>query len=178
MRLSPRQWLAALAIILGCAWGIRGSGSSSSDSTPGPTTASPTQLSKDYWLYQRRLERIADPATVPVLGDSVVWGEYVRPDGTLPHFLEPGDRPARSLRQLRRQRPVPAGAWKGSCEHYGRRLRGPQDHRPLQRAVDEQPQGRPEREEGRGVQPFPAGAAVLRRGFPATGPTRPSGSAR
>jgi len=46
-------------------------------------------LSRDYWLYQRRLERIA-PTNVIVLGDSVVWGEYVRPDGTLSHFLDQG----------------------------------------------------------------------------------------
>lgn len=46
----------------------------------------PFALSKDYWLYQRQLERI--PKDRPVLiGDSVVWGEYVRADGTLSHFL-------------------------------------------------------------------------------------------
>ena len=28
-----------------------------------------------------------DPSQVIVLGDSVVWGEYVRPDGTWPAFL-------------------------------------------------------------------------------------------
>jgi len=44
-------------------------------------------LSKDYWLYDRRLHDIADPTRVILLGDSVVWGEYVLPDGTLSHFL-------------------------------------------------------------------------------------------
>ncbi|MFO1497403.1 MAG: hypothetical protein U1G07_03230 [Verrucomicrobiota bacterium] len=46
----------------------------------------PYSLSKDYWLYERRLRRLA-PDDVLLLGDSVVWGEYVRPDGTLSHFL-------------------------------------------------------------------------------------------
>ena len=46
----------------------------------------PYALSKDYWLFERRLERLA-PTNIVVLGDSVVWGEYVLRDGTLPHFL-------------------------------------------------------------------------------------------
>jgi hypothetical protein len=46
----------------------------------------PYFLSKDYGLYERRLERI-EPGQIPILGDSVIWGEYVRRDGTLSHFL-------------------------------------------------------------------------------------------
>ena len=42
----------------------------------------PYTLSKDYWLWQRRLKELP-PASAVVLGDSVVWGEYVLPDGTL-----------------------------------------------------------------------------------------------
>ena len=52
----------------------------------GPDYRIPYALSKDYWFYQRRLERIAS-TNIVVLGDSVVWGEYVLPDGTLSHFL-------------------------------------------------------------------------------------------
>lgn len=52
----------------------------------GPDYRIPYTLSKDYWLYERRLQEL--PATNAVLlGDSVVWGEYVLPDGTLSHFL-------------------------------------------------------------------------------------------
>ncbi|ERR1700722_2417600 len=47
----------------------------------------PYDLSKDYWLYQRRLEDKIDPRSMVMLGDSVVWGEYVLPDGTWSHFL-------------------------------------------------------------------------------------------
>ena len=46
----------------------------------------PYSLSKDYSLYQRYLERMTTNQ-IPILGDSVVWGEYVKPDGTLSHFL-------------------------------------------------------------------------------------------
>jgi hypothetical protein len=47
----------------------------------------PYDLSKDYWLYQRRLENKLDPRAIVMLGDSVIWGEYVLPNGTWSHFL-------------------------------------------------------------------------------------------
>src|ERR1035437_2301409 len=47
----------------------------------------PYQLSKDYWLYGRRVGQVVNQDKVLLLGDSVVWGEYVSPDGTLAHFL-------------------------------------------------------------------------------------------
>lgn len=48
----------------------------------------PYELSNDYWLYQRHLEEAAgNEHSIFVVGDSVVWGEYVTPDGTLSHFL-------------------------------------------------------------------------------------------
>ena len=46
----------------------------------------PYALSTDYWLYQRRADKIK-LSEIPVIGDSVVWGEYVLRDGTLSHFL-------------------------------------------------------------------------------------------
>ena len=54
----------------------------------GPDYRIPYDLSKNYWLYGRRLRQVANPDKVIVLGDSVVWGEYVAPDGTLSHFLD------------------------------------------------------------------------------------------
>ncbi len=47
----------------------------------------PYDLSKDYWLYQRRMDDRVDPRSIVMLGDSVIWGEYVLPDGTWSHFL-------------------------------------------------------------------------------------------
>lgn len=87
VRLNLRQWVAVfglVAIVVG--------------STPRLWTHSerfdtdsdyriPYSLSKDYWLYQRWLEKSARSDRIFVVGDSVVWGEYVRPDGTLSHFL-------------------------------------------------------------------------------------------
>jgi hypothetical protein len=45
------------------------------------------QLSKDYWLYGRLVDQVVNQDKILLLGDSVVWGEYVAPDGTLSHFL-------------------------------------------------------------------------------------------
>ena len=89
MRLNARHWIVVfgiLAIILVLTprlW------SRLERFQTGPDYRIPYALSKDYWLYQRRLEQIA-PTNVVVLGDSVVWGEYVLPEGTLSHFLQSG----------------------------------------------------------------------------------------
>ncbi len=53
----------------------------------GPDYRIPYQLSNDYWLFDWRLQKIAAAKPIVVLGDSVVWGQYVKSDGTLPHFL-------------------------------------------------------------------------------------------
>ncbi len=53
----------------------------------GPDYRIPYDLSKDYWLYQHRLQDTIDSRSIVMLGDSVVWGEYVLPDGTWSHFL-------------------------------------------------------------------------------------------
>jgi hypothetical protein len=82
----------------------------------------PYALSKDYWLYERRLQQLT-PTNIVVLGDSVVWGEYVLPDGTLPHYLNrasgAGDRfvngGVNGLFPL---------AMEGLVRHFGQPLRG------------------------------------------------------
>lgn len=87
IRLCSRQWLVVAVIVLACAIAIPKLWLTVEPFRPGSDYRIPYALSKDYWLYQRRLEQIDDPARIPIIGDSVVWGEYVRPDGTLSHFL-------------------------------------------------------------------------------------------
>jgi hypothetical protein len=95
MRLNARQWLATAGLVLAVTlltprlWPHIERLALTAD------YRLPYELSNDYWLYDRRLRQASEPRTIPVLGDSVVWGEYVRPDGTLSHFLnratgEPG----------------------------------------------------------------------------------------
>ncbi|MCW3055557.1 MAG: hypothetical protein JWN14_4727 [Chthonomonadales bacterium] len=86
MRLNARQWLAALVLALIMIALLPPLWKRIERFDTGPDYRIPYALSNDYWLYQRRLEGI-EAASIPVLGDSVVWGEYVRPEGTLTHFL-------------------------------------------------------------------------------------------
>jgi hypothetical protein len=47
----------------------------------------PHDLSNDYWLYQRFVELAAQHYDTLLVGDSVVWGEYVTGQETLSHYL-------------------------------------------------------------------------------------------
>src|SRR5437870_3251300 len=87
MRLSAPQWAAAFLIVALVTLLTPRLWKKIERFHPGPDYRIPYTLSRDYWLYQRRLEQAVDTNRVIVLGDSVVWGEYVLPEGTLSHFL-------------------------------------------------------------------------------------------
>jgi hypothetical protein len=87
VRLNARQWVLALAIVLVVTFSTPWLWERVERFETGPDYRIPYALSKDYWLYGRRLRQVADPSQVVVLGDSVVWGEYVAPEGTLSHYL-------------------------------------------------------------------------------------------
>jgi hypothetical protein len=86
MRLSARQWLVVAVVALIGAFAVPALWKRVERFPTGPDYRIPYAISSDYWLYQRRLEKIPE-GTIPVVGDSVVWGEYVRANGTLSHFL-------------------------------------------------------------------------------------------
>src|SRR4051812_30409153 len=95
MRLNARHWFAVAILVaivlLGTPWLWK----RIQCFDTGPDYRIPYALSRDYWLYERRLERTAS-TNVVLIGDSVIWGEYVRPDGTLSHFLsEQSGQPGR-----------------------------------------------------------------------------------
>jgi len=52
-----------------------------------PDYRMPHDLSNDYWLYERYAAMAADKSDILLLGDSVVWGEYVTRQQTLSHYL-------------------------------------------------------------------------------------------
>ncbi len=88
VRLTLRQWILALGlfaiVVILTPWTWK----RFERFETGADYRIPYSLSRDYWLYARRLQEVPRPASVIVLGDSVVWGEYVLPDGTLSHFLD------------------------------------------------------------------------------------------
>lgn len=86
MRLSARQWLAVAAIVMLVLSVTPWLWKKIERFDTGADYRIPYAISKDYWLYERRLDRLA-PTDIAMIGDSVIWGEYVRPDGTLSHFL-------------------------------------------------------------------------------------------
>ena len=86
VRLDARHWAVVFAIVLLVVTLTSPLWKKVERFDTGPDYRIPYDLSKDYWLYERRLQRIAS-TNIVVLGDSVVWGEYVLPDGTWSHFL-------------------------------------------------------------------------------------------
>ncbi len=87
VRLSARQWLvvgiaAALTLLLmPRVWPAL------EPFEPGPDYRIPYELSEDYWHFERYVGRAVSEGKTVVLGDSVVWGQYVAPDQTLTHYL-------------------------------------------------------------------------------------------
>jgi hypothetical protein len=88
----------------------------------GPDYRIPYQLSKDYWLYGQRLRQVPGREHVLVLGDSVVWGEYVAPDGTLSHFLDHEARATNRFVNLGLNGLFPL-AQEGLVNYYGKAIR-------------------------------------------------------
>jgi hypothetical protein len=88
----------------------------------GPDYRVPYKLSRDYWLYGRRLRQVAGHNHVIVLGDSVVWGEYVAPNGTLSHFLNEEAHATNRFVNLGLNGLFPL-AEEGLVEYYGQALR-------------------------------------------------------
>ncbi len=86
MRLNARQWLTAAIIVFVFMVGVPTLWKRIERFDVVSDYRIPYALSSDYWLYQRRIEQMGD-ASIPIIGDSVVWGEYVRADGTLSHFM-------------------------------------------------------------------------------------------
>ncbi len=89
---------------------------------PGPDYRIPYALGSDYWLYARHCRSVSHQAKVLVIGDSVIWGHYVRPDQTLSHYLNDivGEERFANL-GLDGAHPA---ALAGLIEHYARNISG------------------------------------------------------
>src|SRR5687767_2908072 len=101
IRLTGRQWIGlalfvvALYVLTPVAW------QRMEKLEVGPDYRIPFALSNDYWLWSRVAARSAATHDTVMLGDSVVWGVYVKPGETLTHYLnslEGRDRDRKSTR--------------------------------------------------------------------------------
>jgi len=119
VRLTPRQcaglalFALAVALLVPPLWkGIE-------KFEPGPDYRMPYDLGYDYWLYGRRAGKAEG---IPIVGDSVVWGQYVTPSQTLSHYLnQRAGGPRFSNAGLDGSHPA---ALAGLLEHYGGALSG------------------------------------------------------
>jgi hypothetical protein len=86
IRLNAREWLVALGLFAFIILATPLLWRSSEHIETHPDYRVPYDLSNDYWVYDRHLRRLPAEA-IAVVGDSVVWGEYVDRNGTVSHFL-------------------------------------------------------------------------------------------
>jgi len=122
MRLNARQCALALGILLLAVFLTPWLWKRIERFETGSDYRIPYDLSKDYWLYQRRLEDKISPRSIVMLGDSVVWGEYVLPDGTWSHFLNEQSGQADKFVNGGVNGLFPL-ALEGLVDYYGRALR-------------------------------------------------------
>jgi hypothetical protein len=87
IRLSGSQCLIALLLVMLMAWALPRVWTRVERFAPDADYRLPYQLSHDYWLFARYSQRAAQQHEVLILGDSVVWGHYVSPAGSLSHHL-------------------------------------------------------------------------------------------
>ena len=86
VRLSIREWIVVLAVLAVAALFTGDLWRRIEPFEPGRDYRLPYALSEDYWLFDRLCRATPADRTL-VLGDSVIWGQYVAPDRTLTHFL-------------------------------------------------------------------------------------------
>jgi hypothetical protein len=122
VRLTGRQWLivavatAGLLALAPAVW------SRVEQFAPDGDYRMPYALSSDYWQFSRYCRWAAAHDKTVLLGDSVVWAQYVAPDEALSHWLNglAGDDRFANL-GLDGAHPA---ALAGLVEHYGGAIRG------------------------------------------------------
>lgn len=123
-RLTGRQWTGVLVfavaiyVLTPVAW------QRAEKLQTGADYRIPFELNSDYWLWSRVAARAAATHDTLIIGDSVIWGVYVKPGETLTHYLnalEGADRYANL--GVNGKQPV---ALAGLIEHYGEAIRNKQ----------------------------------------------------
>lgn len=121
IRLTRRQWLAVGLFGLLMILGVPHLWKQAERFEPGPDYRIPYALNTDYWLYDRYAQLAAQRDDVLLIGDSVIWGQYVDPEHTLTHDLN--DLAGRNrFANLGLDGTHPA-ALAGLLEYYGRGIR-------------------------------------------------------
>jgi len=122
VRLSGRECVIAAALVIGLCLSIPWAWQRIEPFEPGPGYRIPYELGNDYWLYSRYCGLACGADNILVIGDSVVWGEYVTPQDTLAHHLNSLSAPGRFV-NLGVDGIHPA-AMSGLIAYYARAIRG------------------------------------------------------
>jgi hypothetical protein len=85
--LSGRQWVGIVLFVAGVAILLPRLWTQFENFSLVPDYRMPRELSDDYWFYERYVGLAAAEHDTLVLGDSVVWGEFVNRHETLSHYL-------------------------------------------------------------------------------------------
>ena len=88
---------------------------------PGADYRVPYDLSNDYWLFDRWCRVACSQGKTLVIGDSVVWGQYVSANETLSHHLRARGGGRFANVGLDGAHPI---ALAGLLEHFGRSISG------------------------------------------------------
>jgi len=87
IRLSLKEWIATAAIIGALYFMLPHFWNRVEPFNAGTDYRIPYKLSEDYWIFERYAQESAAQGRTLVVGDSVIWGEYVTPEQTLAHCL-------------------------------------------------------------------------------------------
>jgi len=82
LRLNLSQWFVTVAIVVSVAWAAPSVWKWVEPFEETSDYRLPVDWSEDYWTYQRHVNEAAK-SKIMIVGDSVVWGEYVRPKEAL-----------------------------------------------------------------------------------------------
>lgn len=87
VRLTVRQWLIAAALLIALFYFIPVLWPWIEPLKLQPDHRFPYRLGHDYWAYQRYCGAVCSQQMTPIIGDSVIWGDYVTRRQTLSHYL-------------------------------------------------------------------------------------------
>jgi len=87
VRLSARHWGVATVTVAATLLLLPWAEQRMEPFQPSVDYRIPYRYSEDYWLYARYAGYASSRYPVAVIGDSVMWGHYVRPRETLTHFV-------------------------------------------------------------------------------------------
>ena len=87
IRLSWKNWLAVMSILTLTLYLLPNLWYSLEEFSPSPDYRLPYILSDDYWMFKRWSKYASSRYPAIIIGDSVIWGQYVTMEQTLSHHL-------------------------------------------------------------------------------------------